>query len=139
MNFDLRFDQISDLATCKIAINSTVVYEGKVLPSYNFSVPGGFLEIYSSDHQVFELKHVSIDGQSLDEVLWGTAYFTAGTVVRLGDLCCREPGRIVLEVTTPFSEWFIKEQNKRFKTDPMFAEDFIYYEKACQLLAQIQN
>jgi hypothetical protein len=139
MKFDLMFEQISDLATCSITMNSITLYEGKVLPTHSFETDGGCLEIHSSNHEIFELKHVTIDNQSLDEVLWNTAYFTNGTETRLGGLCFNSPGKIVLEVTSPFNEWLTVEKHKRYKTDPMFAEDFAYYEKACQLLAQIQN
>ena len=133
------FEQISDIATCKITMNLILLYEGKVLPTISFLADAGCLEIHSSDHEIFELKHVTIDNQSLDEVLWDTAYFTNGTETRLGGLCFNSPGKIVLEVSTTFIEWLTEEKNKRYKTDPMFAEDFAYYEKACQLLAQIQN
>lgn len=139
MKFDLMFEQISDLATCSITMNSILLYEGKVLPTHSFEVDSGCLEIHSTNNETFELKHVNIDNQSLDEVLWNTAYFTNGLEIRLGGLCFNSPGKIVLEVTSPFNEWLTVEKHKRYKTDPMFAEDFAYYEKACQLLAQIQN
>jgi len=143
MKLNLTFTQIQDGASCTIFFNKTQVYTGEVLPNLILTteeVGDITIEIETKNNLIFEFKKAIIDDQCLDDIMWDHGFFIdPHGNIQEGCLYACKPGIITLKISNPILPWLLENKHKKFNNDPNWEDDYLYYNKACQLLNLIKS
>lgn len=156
MIIQLEFKNIVDNPTCQIAVNGVTHYDGAVLNSNVFSATSNDEECTLTIKQYgkkpeetivengvivrdksFELAKIIIDGYDLEELIWNSAFTAEDGNVYQSCLYFGPNGEFKLNFEAPVLKWILKTRHEKNNNDPTWEEDYNYYTKACQLLAQI--
>ena len=156
MKIQLQFKNIVDEPRCCILINDQVLFAGITQPHYTFDIPviegACRLTIVHYDklpeHTIvengaivrdrsFELERCVIDGYDLQELVWHSEFVAVDGAVYKSCLFFGPNGEFQLHFENPALRWILRTRHEKNNNDPHWAQDFEYYQQACNRLKLI--
>lgn len=82
----------------------------------------------------FTLDNVSIDGETLDDLMWDGSYHADNGNIYDSCLFFGPPGHYQCQITLPLLKWRLERNHRMNGNDPEWERDYLLYQHACKLL-----
>lgn len=156
MKLKLKFKNIVDAPKFKIVVNNNELYSGPVLENFEYdhicaigpcSLVIEHWDKLPSDTIVqdgkivrdrsFELDKIVIDDYDIEELIWNSEFLAQDGQVYPSCLFFGPNGKFVLNFYNPALYWILKTRHEKNNNDPLWEEDYNYYQQACKILTQM--